>query len=91
MHLKEVIRLRIDHSIRIKISISFKLSPQIKVDLRKKKTHFFGFYCDNTPDFEANVIDIRNPQKRPFTEPKLALFWILADGRIFKDVRAKVF
>ena len=30
-----------------------------------------------------NVIDSRDPQNRPFTKPKFALFYLLAAGRIF--------
>ena len=77
------VRVRIDHSILIKFSISFKLSVRDKVDIGLMKIHSFDVNLQYTRDFEANVVGTRSPQTHPFVESKLANSGKSAADRIF--------
>ena len=70
--LKEVVSVIFNCSIRVKFTISFKISVLKEVDVLWKKTHFFflcshllsKFYCESPRDSKTVKSRFRNPEFR---------------------------
>ena len=69
------VRVRIDHSILIKFSISFKLSVRDKVDIGLMKIHFVCWQSSVYPRFWGKCCWYPENLKSPFRRVEISQFW----------------